>query len=210
MRDPQAVIAGLQATGLMVHLRPDLPVAALLEIGDALLAAPLLVAAISCHAPTALPTLTEFDRRYGSNLLVGASEVTSLTTARDALWAGARFIITPGVDDALVDFAQQYNLLCLPHLTTLRDLQRFSQVNLPLGLIAPRLTPLLAATELDPRRTIACIADEQALIGAAQVGVSALACGDLLFPTPDWSHAQLITQARRLRTNWARLSSAQE
>lgn len=203
-------MTGLLATGLMVHLRTDLPVQELLEIGDALLAAPILVAAISLRAPTALPTLTEFDRRYGSNLLIGASEVASLAAARDALWAGERFIITPGVDETLVTFAQRYGLLCLPHLTTLRDLHHFGQVNLPFALSAPELTPLLAATEINPRRMVALIADEQALIVAAQLGMSALACGELLFPTPAWSHAQLITQARRLRTSWARLASPQE
>lgn len=203
-------MAAIQATGLMVHLRPDLPVATLLEIGDALLAAPILVAAIPLHAATALATLTEFDRRYGNNLLVGASAVTSLAAARDALWAGARFIITPGVEETLVRFAQQYDLLCLPHLTTLRDLHHFGQSNLPFALIAPQLTPLLAATALDPRRTIAWIADEQALLVAAQLGMGALACGDLLFPTSAWAPAPLITQARRLRTLWARLASGQE
>lgn len=206
MHHPQAVIKSLQATGLMAQLCSDLPVQALLEIGDALLAAPLLVVAISLELPDALTAIAEFDRRYGGNLVVGAANVTTLPAARSALWAGARFIVTPGVDAALLDFAQRYDLLCLPHLATLRDLQRFDQTELPLALIAPQLLPLLAATQIDPRRTVAVIIDEQALVVAAQLGMTALACGDLLFPTPHWSHAQIITQARRLRATWTQLA----
>ena len=205
MQQPNMVVKGLHATGLMAQLRSDLPVQELLEIGDALLAAPLLVVAISLEMPEALAALAEFDRRYGNNLVVGAAGVTSLAAARSALWAGARFMITPGVDETLLHFAQRYSLFCLPHLATLRDLQRFGQSDLPLALIAPQVTPLLAATSIDPRRTVAVVTAEPALVDAAQLGVTALACGDLLFPTTQWSHAQIITQARRLRTMWSQL-----
>ena len=205
MQQPNMVVKALQATGLMAQLRSDLPVQELLEIGDALLAAPLLVVAISLEMPDALAAIAEFDRRYGQNLVVGAAQVTSLAAARSAMWAGARFIITPGVDDALVHFAQRYGLFCLPQLTNLRELQQFGQRDLELALIAPQVTPLLAATPIDPRRTVAVITAEPALVDAAQLGVTALACGDLLFPTPQWSHAQIITQARRLRTRWSQL-----
>ncbi len=205
MHHQQAVVKGLHATGLMAQLRSDLPVQELLEIGDALLAAPLLVVAISLEMPEALAAIAEFDRRYGNNLVVGVAQVTSLAAARSAMWAGARFLITPGVDDTLLHFTQRYGLFCLPHLATLRDLQRFDQSDLPLALIAPQVMPMLATTPIDPRRTVAIVTAEPALIDAAQLGVTALACGDLLFPTSQWSHAQIITQARRLRTRWTQL-----
>ena len=159
----------------------------------------------SPQAQIEMAAIAEFDRRYGQNLVVGAAQVTSLAAARSAMWAGARFIITPGVDDALVHFAQRYGLFCLPQLTNLRELQQFGQRDLELALIAPQVTPLLAATPIDPRRTVAVITAEPALVDAAQLGVTALACGDLLFPTTQWSHAQIITQARRLRTRWSQL-----
>lgn len=205
MHHQQAVVKGLQATGLMAQLRSDLPVQELLEIGDALLAAPLLVVAISLEMPEALAAIAEFDRRYGQNLVVGAAQVTSLAAARSAMWAGARFLITPAVDEMLLHFAQRYGLFCLPYLANLRELQRFDQSELPLALIAPQVTSLLAATPIDPRRTVAVVTAEPALVDAAQLGVTALACGDLLFPTPQWSSAQIITQARRLRTRWNQL-----
>lgn len=54
--------------------------------------------------------------------LVGAGTVTSLRQFREVEWAGAQFVITPGVTEAILDFAITATVPLLPGVATASDL----------------------------------------------------------------------------------------
>lgn len=60
----------------------------------------------------------------GTNGIVGAGSVTSVERARQAVDAGARYLVSPGFCKDVVDFAHQQGLLVLPGVATPTEIQR--------------------------------------------------------------------------------------
>jgi len=57
-------------------------------------------------------------------LLVGAGTVLSLPVAKKALSAGARFIVTPHLDEEIVTYCAKKNILCVSGAFTASEVQR--------------------------------------------------------------------------------------
>lgn len=197
-------LAQLRRVALIARLRRDLRVQELIEIGDALLAAPVLVVEIAVDEPEGIATIGEFRRRYGEHLLVGAAAVTTLPQMQSARDVGAHFFATPTLDAKLLRFAREEGLFCLPHIKApvearLAHLEGCPAVSLTASdLLAypteqwPLAVPLLASDVEDGTTVAAC-----RMAGAVGVRLERA-----LLPTADWSHAEIITTARRLRQSW--------
>lgn len=197
-------LAQLRRVALIARLRRDLRVQELIEIGDALLAAPVLIVEIAVDVAEGVATIGEFRRRYGEHLLVGAAAVTTLAQMQDAHAAGAQFLATPMLDAKLLRFAREEGLFCLPQVKApvearLAHLEGCPAVSLAASdLFAypaeqwPLAVPLLASDVDDGTTVAAC-----RVAGAAGVRLE-----HALLPTTDWSHADIITTARRLRRSW--------
>lgn len=63
-------------------------------------------------------------------MLVGAGTVTTLETARTAVAAGARFIVSPGLDEEIVRWCQGEGVPVLPGVATGTEAQRAVQLGL--------------------------------------------------------------------------------
>ena len=77
--------------GLVAIVRGNFPAQKLLQIGDALLAAPVLVMEVTLNTTGALEGITLLRERFGENMLVGAGTVRTVQQFRDAVAAGAQF-----------------------------------------------------------------------------------------------------------------------
>lgn len=197
-------LAQLRRVALIARLRRDLSVQELIEIGDALLAAPVFLVEVAVDSAAANATIAEFHQRYGEHLLVGAAEVTTLAQMRSAMAAGAHFFALPALDAKLLRFARQHQLLCLPHVTTPVEARLAHLEGCPVVSSAvdhlfafppvqwPTAVTLIASGIVDGTTVAAC-----RLVGARGVRLQ-----EALFPTPVWSHAEIITTARRLRRSW--------
>lgn len=197
-------LAQLQRVALIARLRSDLPVQELIEIGDALLAAPVLVVEIAADVAAGVAAISEFRQRYGEHLLVGAAAVTTLTQMQVARDAGAHFFAMPGLDAKLLRFGREEGLFCLPHIKAPVEAHLAHLEGCPVVSIAARdlftyptaqwpiAVPLLASGVEDSATVTACRA-----AGAAGVRLETA-----LLPTTNWSHAEIITTARRLRRSW--------
>jgi 2-dehydro-3-deoxyphosphogluconate aldolase/(4S)-4-hydroxy-2-oxoglutarate aldolase len=64
-------------------------------------------------------------------LIVGAGTVRNLKEAKDAVNAGAKFIVSPGFDDAVVSFALEQGLPVLPGTVTASEIMRALTYDLP-------------------------------------------------------------------------------
>ncbi|MCB0123380.1 MAG: hypothetical protein KDE58_14090 [Caldilineaceae bacterium] len=199
-----ALVARIRAAGLVVSLRADQAVDLLLEVGDALLAAPVLVVAIPMNHPEATALLAAYRERYGDHLLIGAGSITTMPTGTAALAAGAEFLLTSRYETSLHTLATRCGALYIPPATAPAALPALAMTNVLMATVqssvlrstapwSPTSSPALLATATEHTNDItAC----------ARAGAAALTVEKLLFPTPSWSMPTMIRQARLLRRTW--------
>jgi len=59
-----------------------------------------------------------------SDIIVGAGTVLSVKQAKDAIKAGASFVVSPGVDEKVIKFCIKKKIFVLPGVVTPTDIQR--------------------------------------------------------------------------------------
>lgn len=193
----------LQRVALIARLPDNLPVQEMIEIGDALLAAPLFVVEVAAESTDGLAAIAEFRRRYGDHLLVGAA-VATVPQLQAAMIAGAHFFALPALDAKVLRFVREARLFCLPQIKTPIEARLAHLEGCPVAAIAA--SDLLAAPADQWPTTIPLIAtgvDDGITATACRIaGAVAIRLQEALFPATTWSHAQVITAARRWRRNW--------
>ena len=105
----------VQDDGLVAIVRGDFPAHKVLEIGDALLAAPLLVMEVTLNTPGALELIQMLRARFGENMNIGAGTVR---TVEQFAAAGAQFTVAPGLNPAVVAQARKADTLHIPGVFT--------------------------------------------------------------------------------------------
>jgi 2-dehydro-3-deoxyphosphogluconate aldolase / (4S)-4-hydroxy-2-oxoglutarate aldolase len=94
------------------------------KAAESLLNAGLGVLEISLSAEGSLEILEEMSDRFGDEMLLGAGTVLDARTARDAVSAGARFIVSPGIVDAVIDVCKQLSIVVCPGALTPTEIVR--------------------------------------------------------------------------------------
>lgn len=196
--------AYLQRIPLIARLPSDLSVQELIEVGDALLAAPILVAEVSVDLADGYATIAEFRQRYGEHLLVGAAEVSTLAQVQAAQEAGAHFFALPALDGALLRFAREHDLLCLPQCPTPAAARFAALEGCPIiSVTADQFLAYPAAQWPEAVSLVITNVEDAATLAACRMaGAKALRLQQALFPTLAWSPAELITTARKWRRWW--------
>lgn len=90
-------------------------------IGDGLAAGGLPVAEVALRGDHGLTAMRRLAER--GDLLVGAGTVLSVDEAREALDAGAAFVVTPGLDADVVRFVQGAGVPIIPGVLTPTEVQ---------------------------------------------------------------------------------------
>ncbi len=202
-------MAQLQCVAMIARLRSDLPVPALLEIGDALLAAPILLVEVAMDFADAAATIVEFRQRYGEHLLVGAAAIHTLAQLATAKEAGAHFFALPTLDPKLLRFGREQGLFCIPQVSTPVQAKLARLEGCP--LVAVTGEQLLHFPPLAWHQAAVPIIlegdDASRLADWQAAGVTAIRVGKALFPNPAWSHAAIIIRARQLRQTWEAASN---
>jgi len=94
-----------------------------LAISDALLAGGLKVLEVVLRTDAAFECLQAIAAKY-PDVLVGAGTVLSSAQADKAVEMGAKFIVSPGLDDGVVHTAMDHDMPVLPGIATATELQR--------------------------------------------------------------------------------------
>lgn len=198
-----------------------LPVVTIDDVADAVPLATALVDGgltaieITLRTPVALDAI----RRVADavpDVVVGAGSVMSSSDATDAIDAGARFLVSPGFDDGVVDTARAHGVLAIPGISTATELQRAANAGVdvvklfPAELVGgPRLIAALAAVWPSVRFvptggiTASTAADYLALSAVVAVGGSwmasktAVVAGDWATVTRASSDAVQLVEAYR-------------
>ncbi|WP_432092911.1 bifunctional 4-hydroxy-2-oxoglutarate aldolase/2-dehydro-3-deoxy-phosphogluconate aldolase [Streptomyces sp. bgisy100] len=99
---------------------------------------------ISLNTPFALEVVTTLTREVGDDALIGAGTVLDAQTARMAIDAGARFLVSPGLDEEVIRTGHRYGIPVFPGVASPSEMMRA----LELGADALNLFP---ASGRDPR-----------------------------------------------------------
>ena len=128
-----------------------------MAISDALLAGGLRVLEVVLRTDTAFDCLEAVTKKY-PNLPVGAGTVLSAAQAEKAIAKGAKFIVSPGLNEGVVSTAKGHGLPVLPGVATATELQQAWNMNLrivkffPAGLAGgPKMIKALSSAFRDMR-----------------------------------------------------------
>jgi 2-dehydro-3-deoxyphosphogluconate aldolase / (4S)-4-hydroxy-2-oxoglutarate aldolase len=84
------------------------------QIAGALLAGGLHIIEVTLNSPDALSVIREASGRMGEQLLIGAGTVLDADAARDAIGAGAKFIISPSLDKETILATKEHGAVSIP------------------------------------------------------------------------------------------------
>ncbi|WP_018617389.1 bifunctional 4-hydroxy-2-oxoglutarate aldolase/2-dehydro-3-deoxy-phosphogluconate aldolase [Segetibacter koreensis] len=85
-----------------------------LKIANALRKGGVKALEITINSPKALSVIEEVSDQLGNQVLVGAGTVLDAETARAAISAGAKFIISPTVDIETIKTTKRYGIVSIP------------------------------------------------------------------------------------------------
>ena len=90
----------------------------LADVADALVAGGIDVIEVTFTVPKADQVLQKVADRLGDRILLGAGTILDTETARIALLAGARFLVTPVVNRDVIQLCRRYDRVVMPGALT--------------------------------------------------------------------------------------------
>lgn len=194
--------------GLVAIVRGNFPTPKLLEIGDALLASPVLVMEVTLNTTGALEAIELLRTRYGDNMVVGAGTVRTAAQLREAIAAGAQFSVSPNLDLPTLELAHSADLLHLPGVFTPTEAQNAYAAGckyvklFPSDVMGPRYLKAIRAP-LDDIGFIPTGGITPENVGEyIRAGAVAVGLGSALVTGPDQPMDDLIKRARAIRAAW--------
>lgn len=136
---PDAFIDFYREARASAILRTDLADAADPAMRAAI-AAGFRVLEFTLTVPNALERISAFSAIEG--VVVGAGTVLSAEQAREAVKAGARFLVSPVVDEAVIDESKSLNVAMMPGCYTPTELLRAHRAGTALQKLFPAPEPL--------------------------------------------------------------------
>ena len=113
MQDRLAVLNDLFTTGVIAVIRADSG-EQLVNVCRALAAGGVRACEITMTTPGAIEAIAAASKALGSEALVGAGSVLDAPTARAAILAGARFIVSPVLNEEVIQMAHRYDCVAVP------------------------------------------------------------------------------------------------
>ncbi len=194
--------------GLVAIVRGNFPTAKLMEIGDALLASPVLVMEVTLNTSGALEGIALLRQRFGDQMLVGAGTVRTVDQFHEAVAAGAQFTVSPNLDMATVEASIAADILHLPGVFTPTEAQQAYIAGckivklFPSEAVGPRYLKAVRAP-LDDIQFIPTGGITPDNVGDyIRAGAAAVGLGSALITGPDQQMDDLIKRARAIRAAW--------
>lgn len=202
------VTALLAQAGVIASLEAEFSADEILEIGDALLASPVLAATIVLTGSHSLRHIAALRSRGGEHLLVGANNISSDVDVTLAVAAGAQFLVSPFLDRKAAASAGSLDVLYVPGVFTRTEARQALAEGYRLQHLYP--ADILGASHLfelqialpDCRFIPAGGISLEDIHLYAQQGATSVIV-ESYPPSPQaWSQAEVITHFRRLRRLW--------
>lgn len=124
VKDRLATTSRIERTGIIAVIRAASP-QVVLEIAEAVMDGGVDCVEITMTVPRAIDAIKELRSRYShEEVLVGAGTVLDATTARMCLDAGAEFIVSPHLDEEIVQLVHAYGKACMAGAMTVTEIVR--------------------------------------------------------------------------------------
>lgn len=208
MQAERAIQQAIESQGIIAAVRSRAPVDVMLEVGDALLATPLTVVAISPGSRQPWDTIAELRSRFGANMQIGAGPLATPTQVQLAVEAGAQFVLSACFDLVASERCRQSSVLYLPGAATPAAVDAALSDGWPLHIFCPAGRSGMAAMQQlqQASRGARLVPMGGVTLGNleayARAGVSAAVVRGVLGAAAKWQMSALITQMRQLRTVW--------
>lgn len=205
----QPPLIRLQQTGLIALLSGDFSLTEIIEIGDALLAAPVLALEIDLANQHAYEAIADLGHRAGPHLLIGAGGVQTSEQVRLALAAGAQFTTAATFNPTLAAEGQRNASLHVPGISSLAEAQQAAAAGCPLVKAALPAEHLAEFRRVLPELAFIAAGDigADSLAAYAQAGAVGVAVSHPLIAEPYISMATIISTARAWQHIWAQAQS---
>lgn len=112
-----AIYQGILQRRMVAIIRAD-SVDAALQLAEACIAGGMTALEVAFTTPDTCQVISTLRARHGEEVLLGAGTVLDPETARQAILAGAQFIISPGVNVETIRLCQRYQVLAMPGAMT--------------------------------------------------------------------------------------------
>jgi 2-dehydro-3-deoxyphosphogluconate aldolase/(4S)-4-hydroxy-2-oxoglutarate aldolase len=77
---------------------------------------------VTLNSTNALLLIKELNKKWGNDMLIGAGTVLTAQQAKEAIQAGAKFIISPSVDVATISITKEENIISIPGAYTATEI----------------------------------------------------------------------------------------
>lgn len=205
----QPPLIRLQQAGLIAILSGNYSLTEIIEIGDALLAAPVLALEIDLANRHAYEAITNLRQRAGPHLLIGASGVQTIEQSALARNAGAQFTAAATFDPVFAADSRQNNYLHISTISALTEAQRAAVSGCYLVKVDVSPECLAEFHGLLPDLAFIATGDitMDNITPYAKAGAVGVAAGRTLIADPYTSMATIISTARALQRTWAQAES---
>lgn len=109
----------------------------MIPVVEALKAGGLRGIEITMTVPNALDVLADVHRAFGGEILLGVGSVLDVQTARAAVQAGARFVVSPVFKPAIIDTAHALDAAALPGCFTPTEIQQAHEAGADIVKVFP-------------------------------------------------------------------------
>ena len=206
----------IKQCGIIAILRGDFSIDDMLHIGETLLAGTVTVMEVTLNSPSALTALPQLRHHFGEEMLVGAGTVRDVKQARQAIEAGAQFLVSPNLDLETVSFTRTKGLLHLPGVFTATEAQAAFAAGchmlklFPMDAFAggPAYLKALRAPMNDIDFVPTGGISLENIGDYAQAGAVAVGVGSKLIPDRKFSSQDLTARSTALRRAWEQARNA--
>lgn len=115
------VLQRIEATGVVAVVRAENEAKAI-EISEACMAGGIDAIEVTFTVPGAHYVIEALVKKFGDALIVGAGTVLDSETARIAILAGAKYIVSPAFDEATAKLCNRYQIPYMPGCMTMAEM----------------------------------------------------------------------------------------
>ena len=113
LTDPMSILNAIRDTGLISILR-GIHSTDICDIVERMGQKGVRLVEVTLDTPDALQSIQKLSRAFSGKMIIGAGTVLDRETARQAISAGARFILSPTLDTSVIDDCGQNGVLPIP------------------------------------------------------------------------------------------------
>jgi 2-keto-3-deoxy-6-phosphogluconate aldolase len=200
-------ITKLKQAGVGAILPGDLPLQAIVPVGDALLASPVTAVEVRLGSHSSA-IIHDLRQRARDNMLVGIGGINEITEIDEAVVAGAQFVTSVNLRPSLVSHCQQKGILFLPGVISIFAAQAAVAAGCAIvrlttgGPAGPAYVQTLCKVLPDCAVVVAGDITAATITAYKQAGASAILASTSLFAGPNQTMADIITRARQMQQAW--------